>query len=205
MITVYGCPNTRSVRVVWALEEIGADYDYRKIDLQQGEGRTPQFLAINPGGKVPALVEDGWVLTESAAICLYLGDRFPDAKLTPPAGSRQRAQHDQWCIFAVAELEQPLWTMAKHRFALPEERRVPAIVDTARWEFSVAAKVLDVGLGERPFILGDAFSAADILLGNILQWAGKYELPLPSERLQNYRERVLSRPALARARARENG
>ncbi|MCC8988107.1 MAG: glutathione S-transferase, partial [Candidatus Contendobacter sp.] len=117
MFKVYGCPHTRSTRVVWALEEVGAEYEYQKVDLFAGEGRQPAYLALNPGGKVPALADGDLVLTESSAICTYIGDAFPASGLTPPFGSPERARYNQWCSFAVCELEQPLWTMAKHRFA----------------------------------------------------------------------------------------
>lgn len=205
MLTLYGCSNTRSVRAAWALEEAGAAYEYVRVDLKRGEGRQAPFLGINPGGKVPVLVAGDLVLPESAAICAYVGDRFPASGLTPRAGTTRRALHDRWCYFVVGELEQPLWTIAKHRFAIPEARRVPAMIDTARWEFSVAAGLLDTGLGDQPYILGDDFSGADILVGHTLAWARAFEMPLGSPRLDAYADRVLARPALARARAREAG
>ena len=203
MLTVYGCANTRSSRVLWALEEAGAEYEYVAVDLRAGAGWKPEYLALNPGGKVPTLVDGELVLTESAAICTYIGDRFPASRLTPPVGSPERARYDQWCYFVLSELEQPLWTMAKHRFALPERRRVPAMLDTARWEFGVAAKVLARGLGRREFIVVDNFTAADILIAHTLTWARAFELPLEHDHLAAYAERLLARPAWARAQERE--
>jgi glutathione S-transferase len=203
MITLYGTPNSRSTRAAWALEEARADYEFIKIDLRNGEGRTPEYLSVNPGGKVPALVEDGFVLTESAAIVTYIGDRYPDSQLTPPTGTQERGLYGQWCFFAMTELEQPLWTMAKHQFALPEDWRVPAVIDTAKKEFAVALKIFETGLGEKPFILGDIFSGADILLALTLGWASKAGvLPLDCS-ARYYMERCLARPALAQARTRE--
>jgi glutathione S-transferase len=99
MITLYGTPNSRSTRVAWALEEAKVDYEFIKIDLRNGEGRTPDYLSINPGGKVPALAEDGFVLTESAAIVTYIGDRYPESQLTPPAATQERGLYEQWCFF----------------------------------------------------------------------------------------------------------
>ncbi len=204
MMTLYGCPNTRSTRAAWALEEAGATYEYVKVDLRKGEGRSLAYLRINPGGKVPALAEDGFVLTESAAILTYVGDRYPGSKLTPPPGTRERAHYDQWCFFAVGELEQPLWTMAKHQFALPEDWRVPAVIGTARKEFAVAFRVLESGLDDKLFILGEQFSAADILIALTLAWARKAEAMPDSPTLSAYLDRCLARPALARAREREH-
>jgi glutathione S-transferase len=203
MLTVYGCANTRSTRVVWTLEETGAEYEYVPIDLRAGAGRQPDYLALNIGGKVPTLVDGEFVLTESAAICTYVGDRFPDTGLVPLVGTRERARYNQWCYFALSELEQPLWTIAKHRFALPERRRVPAVLDTAGWEFAVAAKVLAMGLGGEAFIVGERFTVADILIANTLAWARAYKLPLEHDNLQAYTARLWDRPALAKAQQRE--
>lgn len=203
MLTVYGCANTRSTRVVWALEEANADYQYVPVDVRAGAGNQPDYLALNAAGKVPTLVDSGFILTESAAICTYIADRFADAHLIPAVGTHERATCHQWCYFAMAELEQPLWTMAKHRFALPRVHRVPAILDTARWEFAGAVNILAASLGHRPFILGAQFSVADILIGHTLAWAHAWELPLKDEHVQAYAARLWERPALDRARRRE--
>ena len=121
----------------------------------------------------------------------------------PAVGTQERATCNQWCYFAMAELEQPLWTMTKHRFALPRDHRVPAMLDTARWEFAGAVNILASGLAHRPFILGEQFSVADILIGHSLAWARAYELPLKDEHVQAYASRLWQRPALERARQRE--
>jgi len=202
MIKVYGYPDTRSLRAVWALEEAGAHYEYSRVDLRKGEGRSPQFLSINPGGKVPVLIDGDLVLTESAAICMYVAERFPASKLTSHDAA-DRARVNQWCLFALTELEQPLWTLAKHTFALPEKYRVPAIFDTARWEFVRAAGVLAQGLGDRQFVVGNSFSIADLLLVHTLTWAKSRSIDLGIASLNDYVERISARPALARAAARE--
>ena len=108
-------------------------------------------------------------------------------------------------FFATTELEQPLWTIVKHRFALPKDRRVGGIENTAQWEFAVAAKVLDKAVGEREFICGNAFTGADILLAHTLAWARSAKITLESPRLTAYMENLLTRPALVRARRREGG
>lgn len=203
MLKVYGCSGTRSQRVLWALEELGAEYEYVTVNLLEGEGQRPAYLAVNPAGKVPALVDGDLVLTESAAICAYLGDRHPEAGLVPSPCTRERALYDRWCYFVISELEQPLWTLAKHSFALPEKLRVPAVRDAALWEFGRAVKVLAKGLGEREFLVGERFSAADILAGHTLAWASRAEVPVEAPNVAAYAERLLSRPALERARARE--
>ena len=204
MLKVYGAPRTRATRVTWMLEEIGTDYDYVKVALREEAGRRPEFLALNPGGKVPVLVDGELVLTESVAIVTYLGDKFPAARLVPAPGSVERPHFLKWCCFVISELEQGLWTLSKHQYALPEEQRVPAVLATARWEFQRAADVLVQGLGDNAYILGDRFSAADILIGHTLRWARNMVGELGSAALERYADRLLERPALARAWAREN-
>ena len=199
---LYGHPNSRATRVLWALEEVRAEYDYVHVDLKTGQGRSDSYLAINPAGKVPTLVDGDLVITESAAICLYLGDKFPESGLVPAIGTTARAECYRWVSFAISELEQPLWTIAKHRFVLPEEKRVPAILQTAFWEFSVAAGVLATAISDRHYAAGEQFTAADILLGHTLAWARSTRIELGHVSLNVYADRVLDRPALERARER---
>ncbi len=204
MLTVYGCPNSRSMRMVWALEEAGAEYHYILIDLFRGAGRSPDFLRINPAGKVPALVEDGTALTESGAILLWLAERYPDAPLLPPAEDRHaRAETLQWLMFGLTELEPPLWTIAKHRFVLPETRRMPAIEDTCRWEFASACALLAKRLGQRRYVAGDQFTIADIVITHCLAWAQSAKIEVVPTLLLDYMETHWSRPAAKRAMARE--
>jgi glutathione S-transferase len=203
MYHLYGMPMTRATRVTWALEEIGAEYQYHLVDLIKGQGQSPEFLRLNPFGKVPVLVDAELVLTESGAICTYLGDKHPDTGLVPPAGSAQRGKYDQWCFFTLTELEQPLWTIHRHRFVYPEAKKVAQMLEVAPWEFQRALTVLARGLGEQDYLLGDTFSMADILTAHTLRWARAAKLPLEMPELQNYEQRVCSRAALARAKERE--
>ncbi len=203
MLTIFGYPQSRSLRATWLLEELGQPYDYQLVDLGKGDNRKPPYLAINPGGKVPALRDGELLLTESGAIASYLCDRFPQANLIPPAGSAARAHHEQWSFFAIGELEQPLWTMGKAKFALPEPQRVRAILPTAEWEFQRALAVLSQGLGDNDYILGERFQATDILLGHTLFWTAAFKQSVEQPNLQRYAERLQQRPALAAARLRE--
>ncbi len=205
MLKLYGYPASRSIRAAWALEEAGAEYEYIKVDLAAGEGRSAGYLRLNPGGKVPVLVDGDRVLVESAAICVHVGERFPDSRLVPAANAgAERDAFWQWMFFVNSELEQPLWTLAKHRFALPKDKRVRAVLDTAKWEFGIAAKILDQHLAGRRFIAGDAFSAADILASQTLRWASNIHLPLPSPASEAYLQSMLQRPAFQRALQRES-
>jgi glutathione S-transferase len=203
MITVFGFPQTRSRRITWMLEELEQDYEFRLVDFNKGESKSPEYLAINPAGKVPAMQDDDLLLTESAAIITYLGDKFPKKGLVPNAGTAERGKFGQWSYFALCELEQPLWTMGKHRFALPEERRVPAVLETAEWEFQRALALLEQGLGDNQYILGEKFCAADILLGHTLIWGVNFKQAVEQKNLQDYVQRLRERKALARAISKE--
>lgn len=185
------------------LEESALDYEYQLVDLMQGGARTLEYLAINPGGKVPALFVDGAALTESLAIVNYLGALKPDLGLVPDASPFRRALYDQWTAFAITELEQPLWTISKHKFALPKDKRCADVLSTAVWEFEMALEILSQGLGEKSYILGDEFSAADIMVGHSLFWGMAYKQPLVHANLEAYVGRLGVRSALATARAKE--
>jgi len=203
MITLYGFPGSRSTRVLWTLEELGEPYQYLVVDLRRGRVGDRSLKELNLGGKVPVLQDGTFLLTESLAICLYLAERDPQRRLLADGDLTSRARLLQWCSFAVSELEQPLWTAAKHRFVLPKPLRVPAVGETARHEFAQASTVLEAGLGGGPFILGDRFTVADVLIGHTLGWAQAAGWPVESESLEAYLDRVQKRPAYARAKNRE--
>ena len=203
MIQLFNYPNTRGLRVTWMLEELETDYEFNLVPVGNSGFGSEEYIKINPAGKVPAIRDGDLVLTESAAIVTYLGDKFPAKKLVPPAGSAARAKYDQWCYFVLSELEQPLWTKGKHKFMLPRDKRVPAIIETAEWEFQKALKILSQGLDGHRFILGDTFSAADILIGQTLSWARTAKQPVELQNVADYADSILGREALQRARTRE--
>jgi len=201
MIKLYGFPQTRSSRVTWALEEAGAEYEYELVNLRAGEHKQPTFLAINPFGKIPTLVDDGHAISESAAICTYIAEKFPAARLIPN-DAKSRAEYFQWLFFVVSELEVHLWTAAKHDRLLPEDKKVPAVVSTSFWEFEKAAAVLSAQLKNQQYIAGNQFSAADIVCVSVLHWAHHQKVPL-DDTLLSYMNKLSERPALTRARKRE--
>ncbi len=201
MIKLYGYPRTRSARVAWALEEAGAAYEYIPINLQAGEHKKPAFLKVNPFGKIPALIDDDLILSESAAICTYIAEKFSPAKLIPKT-SQGRAEYFHWLFFVVSELETHLWTAAKHDRILPEDKRVSAVTKTCEWEFAKAADLLSQHLSQHAYLANDEFSAADIVCASILQWAHHTGFAL-DDILLGYMNRLSERPALIKARKRE--
>ena len=199
---LYGSKNSRSLRCTWALEEAGATYDYQHVWMMKGEGQSPAFKAINPAGKVPVLTDGDMTLTESVAIVMYIAEKFSDATLMP-ANARQRAEVFRWIFFVVTEVEPHLWAIAQHRFVLPEDKRVPAVEATCVWQLQREFRVIEATLSARPFISGDAFSAADILVTHCLTWALSAKLDGLGEASLAYIERMKQRPALMRAATRE--
>ncbi len=195
---LYGVASSRARRALWALEEIGAEFTFHKIDLMKGEHRQPAYLAINPNGKVPAFVDGDITLFESGAVCNYLALKYPQARLLPEPGSRDAALCQQWIFWVVSELEQPLWNMAKHRFVLPEERRIPEMVDVALFEWQQPSGILAEHLADRDFMVGDAFTLADIFVAHTLNWARGAKVDLPSPASEAYLDRMLARPAYQR-------
>lgn len=197
MVTLYGYPRTRSLRVSWLLEELGLEWLYQLVDFNHNEHRSPQFLARNPAGKVPCLIDDQTVVTESAAICLYLAEKYGQHWLPKP-GTAEAALHHEWISFITTELEQPLWTMGKHRFALPEKIRLPEMLPVATWEFKKAVQIAESRFNQAAYLLGQFPTVADILLTHTLNWAVKFDQKIPPK-LEKYRQFVNRRPALARA------
>ena len=194
MITLYGTPRSRALRVAWVLEELGQAWQFSFVDMMKGEHRSPTFLALNPCAKVPVLTDGDLVLSESAAICLYLAEKYGNGQLLPPAGSAASGLHHQWVSFIITELEQPLWTLGKHKFALPEAQRHPGIMPCAMWEFDKAVALAEAMLPKTDFVLGDSLSVADILLAHTLLWATISEQKIPAK-LAAYRDRVAAMPA----------
>src|SRR5437773_7443495 len=139
---LYEFAPTRSIRVRWTLQELGVDFEAVTVNLVAGEHRRPAFLKLNPAGRVPVLVDDDLVLTESVAIVLYLAEKYSDKGLIP-IDLKERAQVNRWLLFAATELEQPLWRIARHTSLYPEAQRLPGDVIIASQEFKAMASVLE--------------------------------------------------------------
>lgn len=191
---LYGFGPTRSLRALWGLQELGAEFEFVAVDLRAGEHKHPDFLRLNPAGKVPVLVDGDFVLTESAAIVLYLAEKYP-AKGLLPADLKARAQVYQWIMFAVTELEQPLWRIARHSFVYPEDKRLPADIALARQEFGAMAAILDRHMEGRQFVVGDRITAADWVTAHLMDWANHQDLLGDHPQLRAYLERMYARPA----------
>lgn len=193
MMKLYGMGPTRSLRARWALQELDAQFEFVPVDLQAGEHRHPDFLRLNPVGKLPVLVDGDQVITESAAIVMYLAEKYADKGLMP-ASLQDRAQAYRWSFFAVTELEQPLWRIARHSFVYPEAKRLPADIPLAREEFLEMAAVLDRHMAGREFIVGERISIADCVTAYVLDWGNENGLVAGFANLAAYLERMYARP-----------
>jgi glutathione S-transferase len=200
MIKVHHARRTRSVRVVWLLEELAVPYELATFEFTRENLRRPEYLALHPLGKVP-VIEDGDVtLFESGAILEYVLEKYGGGRLAPSPASRDRALYLQWFHFGEASLTTHVGSIVRHLFTLPEAERVPAVAEDGRRRLHQALDVVDKALAERPFILGDEFTAADIMIGYSVAIAKiMRELPAELGALSGYLSRLKERPAYARA------
>ena len=201
MITLYGSSQSRSFRALWALEEAEISYEYTKIKLggqDKNGSQTPHYKKINHQGKVPTLVDEQLIITESAAILNYIAVLAPDKNLIPLDDIKLRASYDEICFFILADLEQPLWTYGKHSFVLPKELRLPQIKKTTEYEFARSIDALQYYLNNKDYAINDRFTMADILVAHTLHWAERAQFTIP-DNLANYTDRMYQRPACQRA------
>ncbi|MDB5413609.1 MAG: glutathione S-transferase [Rubritepida sp.] len=196
MITLYHCPNTRSTGALSLLEELGAPFDLHVMDLKAGENRQPGYLAINPMGKVPAIVDGDALITEQGAIFLYLADCFPQAGLAPPIGDPLRGPFLRWLFFYGSSFEPAVVDHATKREPAPAAM-------SPYGSYETVIETLRAALAPGPWILGERFSAADVLWGIALNWTMMFGIVPKLPEFTAYAERVLARPAIQRANARD--
>jgi glutathione S-transferase len=199
MVTLYHAPVTRSHLIRFLLEELALPHHVVRLDLASGEHKSPSYLKVNPLGQLPALVDGDLTICESAAICLHLADRAPGSVLAPPAGTPGRAMYYHWVVFSVASQLLALGKIALHTRFLPEPARSPAVLDEGRRAWASVADVLSNALRGRPWLLGESFSAVDVMVGGSLWLAGLLDVLAPHPELVAYHGRVSDRPAFARA------
>lgn len=193
---LYEFAPTRSIRARWTLQELEVPFEAISVNLTAGEHRRPEYLKVNPAGKVPALVDGELVLTESVAIVLYLGEKYPAHGLVPTA-LRQRAELNRWLLFAATELEQPLWRIARNTFLYPEAKRLPGDVATAGEEFQAMASLTEQHMRDRQYVLGERVSVADFVLAYTLDWGNQVGLLGHCPRLLAYLDEMYARPKAA--------
>jgi glutathione S-transferase len=203
MLRVHHSSQSRSVRVLWLCEELGLDYEIAPITMFSSDLKTPEYLSIHPLGKVPAIEDGEFSLWETTAIFEYLDARYGEGLLIPEPRTREGARVRQWMAYGENPLTVIMGEVAAHAGPMPEAMRIPALVDRGRDMAPALVRVVERALGDHAFIVGDAFTAADIMLAfglNIARFLGFVGPETP--RTQRYLDLLCARPAYQRAIAR---
>jgi len=190
----YTHPQSRGRIVRWMLEEIGQPYRTELLEYDTTM-KAPAYLAINPMGKVPAIRHGDTVVTEAAAICAYLADAFPAARLAPPAGDRLRGPYYRWLFFAAGPFD-AAWTNKAMGFAVPQERE--RMMGYGRFEHVIDA--LEGAVSRAEYAVGDSFTAADVCIGSSIGFGLQFGAIEKRPAFERYWQRVSARPAALRAK-----
>ena len=189
-------PRSRSTRVLWALEEIGAPFELTVITSE--DKKSPEYRALHPLGRSPVLEEDGGPVFESAGLILHVADLHPEAGLIAAPGSHERALQYQWCFFGMTDLEAALVDVARQLWKESGEPDTD-VIDRARVRFAAAAAVIEAAVSESEFLVANTFSVADIVIGSVLGFARTAELAELLPGVVPYVDRLEARPARQRA------
>jgi glutathione S-transferase len=196
-LTLYHASPSRSSIVLWMLEEIGQPYDIKLLKLSAGDNLKPDYLALNPMGKVPALKHGDTVITEVAAICTYLADEFPLAKLNIPVGTPKRGVYLKWLFFGPGCMEPAVIDRAAPR---KEEARRAML---GYGDFDTTMNVVAKAVARGPWLMGEQFTAADVVIGSNIRWGTIFKLIPERKEFTDYSARIAARPAAQRAEARD--
>ena len=196
-LTLYHASPSRSSVTLWMLEELGVPYDIKLLNLKAGDNLKPDYLAINPMGKVPALKHGDTVITELAAICTYLADEFPQAKLNVPIGSPARGVYLKWLFFNPGCLEPAVIDRAAPR----KEAANRAMLGYG--DFDSVMNTLAKAIEKGPWLMGEQFTAADVVIGANLRWGMIFKMIPERKEFTDYAARIAARPAAQRAEAKD--
>jgi glutathione S-transferase len=196
-LTLYHIAPSRSSIALWMLEEVGEPYDIKLLNMSEGDNLKPDYLAVNPMGKVPALQHGDAVITEVAAICTYLADEFPARNLNVPVGNPRRGVYLKWLFFGPSVIEP---AMTDRAFPRKESPRTSAI----GWrDFDMVLDIVANAIGEAPYLMGDQFTAADIVIGSGLRYGMMFKMIPERKEFTDYVARFTARPAVQRAEAKD--
>jgi glutathione S-transferase len=200
-IKFYYAPMTSATRIHWALEELGVPYEKVKLDLAKNEQKSAEYLALNPNGKVPLVVDDGTPIFESLAILIHLGEKYGVEKGLYPAASQARAEALKWMVWCTASLFEPVGRLLRNtseRF--PADERNPKAAEGAKKEIAEMLGILDRQLAGRDYLVGDAFSLVDLSIVAFLPFLMRIGVDLnPYANINAWSGRCMQRPALGRA------
>lgn len=195
-LTLFHAPQSRAVIARWMLEELGIPYDLHVLNLKKNEHKRPDYLKINPLGKVPAIVHDGVAITEAAAICTYLADAFPEKKLSIPVGDTRRGPYLTWLFFAPSCIEPAIIDRAF--------KREPVKASSAGWgDLDQMLDMIARATSPGPYLFGEQFTAADVAIGSQMQWGTMFKAIPERDDIGAYIKRLMARPALQRVFAKD--
>lgn len=199
---LYHCRGSRSTRVLWLLEELGLEYEIETLPFDPKALRSADYLAVNPFGKVPVLIDNAVTMFESVAIIQYLLEHYADGRLEPDRSGPEYGTFLQWLIFGEATLMGPVSVIIENTRLLPEAERRADLAAQAHRTFDFYAKELDKLFQQQTYLIDDVFTAADIVVGYTLHVAESCKaLPAPLKSLREYYQRLAARPAFHRATA----
>jgi glutathione S-transferase len=201
VLTIYHVTNTRGTRVIWLCEELGLDYEVVKIDFSAAYRATDEWRALNPVGKVPVLRDGDMIMFESGAMVEYVLARYGQGRLAPSADSPDYAHYLQWLWFGEATLSRPLGEIVNHRREFPGDAEIPAMIEEMKDRTEVCLHALAAHLQGREYLVGDAFSAADIMVGYALLLVEMLAPERMPDALQPYWQGLKQRAALQTAMA----
>lgn len=190
---------TSAFRPRWVLEETGQEHELIRLTLSPKDLKTPEYLKIHPLGQVPALVDGDLTLIESAAICMYLAERAPDKALLPADNIKTRALYHQWILYAMDTLSPVVHPVYLRWFLAKPEDKASVAMDSDHAAIARVLAPVTRALEAGPFLLGERFTTADIVLGGVLQWAEAAGLLTGCPQVRAYHERLRARPAYQRA------
>jgi glutathione S-transferase len=198
-LRIYGIARTRAYRALWMAMELGRDYEHLPIEIGDAGARSPEFLAINPNGRLPVIVDDGFVLFESLAITLYLAKKHSGGALYP-ATLEGEAKAWQWSFWAIAEVDRGVNIWSLHAVRLPPDERDAALREEALKVIAAPFAVLDAALAKAPYLLGNDFTVADLNVAAVISRAIDMDLSA-TPNLKDWLTRCLDRPAARAALA----
>ena len=200
-LKIYGTADSRAARPLWVAEELGLAYEHVPVHYLGGATRTPEFLAINPNGRIPVIDDDGVLVWESMACSLYLAERFkhaarPDGPSLAAGSPAELAEILRWSFWVVTECEKDALTFLMHRAIMPPERRKPPLASAAERRLLGPVRVLEQHLQTRSYLAGERFTVADVCVASVLAWAqGAREVMTACPAVSGWLQRCLARPA----------
>ncbi|MFZ0987301.1 MAG: glutathione S-transferase family protein [Xanthobacteraceae bacterium] len=198
-LRIYGVARTRAFRALWIAEELQLAYEHVPVEIGEAGARGPEFLALNPNGRLPIIVDGEFVLPESLAITLYLAKKYALGTLYP-AALEDEARLWQWSFWAVAEVDRGVNIWSLHAIRLPPDERDAALRDEALGVLAAPFKVLDTAVSQNPYLLGSDFTVADLNVAAVINRAVDMDLS-PWPHLKDWLTRCLERPAARKALA----